>query len=761
MLAVGDTFDSWGIPIAPEDAVIPKARALIELLQADVLPFVRLLGVKKLPNDLELVLLEVHPEVPTRAVHDIRIVEPIAIRFDPGDRYEPTALAQRTDFPDVPHTFLVGPELPKSLCLFDEAYAEQRLHWTAASYVRQLHRWLSDTARGELHKQDQPLEPLLMGSPNAVVLPSTIFEVDPLDGPQRLSLCVVPRADSDEYTLVASKDDQLDGLQGVRPCTAIVVEAKPQTHRGLRFQPSHLGELDAYLRDIGVDLLGAIRDNLRTWIIEQAGEPDSSVIIVVRIPRRRADDISPEAIEVWAFGLGGNAREVGEALGFVATIEGQTGAIVGTQDLEARTVELGLAMFNPVRALTRRNAGRLSGHDDAPAVRILAIGAGALGSQTILHLVRSGFGIWTIVDRDVLLPHNLVRHALPGRAVGWEKAVAVSHLANDLIEGGAVATPLNLDVLADPFPDPLLAEFGPANVIVDFSASVPVARRLASDAPSPARRMSLFLNPSGTDLVLLAEDEARRYRLDQLEMQYYRSVMTRDDLADHLLVDGQRLRYGYTCRDVTSTLSQEALGMLSGVAAMALRETIAQPDARLMVWRTSPDHAISPIHVDPVASDEVVSGDWRIVIDADVSARLRDLREAALPNETGGVLLGSRDVLRGILYIVDTIPSPTDSEEWPTAYIRGATGLRELVDEAARRTGGGLNYLGEWHSHPTGAACSPSADDLKFLAWLTEHMFTDGFPGLMGIVCDGGKVAWQLATVIQKDPDSGPASVFR
>ena len=108
-------------------------------------------------------------------------------------------------------------------------------------------------------------------------------------------------------------------------------------------------------------------------------------------------------------------------------------------------------------------------------------------------------------------------------------------------------------------------------------------------------------------------------------------------------------------------------------------------------------------------------------------------------------MLGNADLLRKVLYVVDTIPSPPDSKEWPTGYIRGVAGLKEQVDDVARRTADQIGYLGEWHSHPDGAACSPSPDDRKFLAWLTGHMFADGLPALMGIVCEGGQVVWQLA----------------
>ena len=658
---------------------------------------------------------------------------------------EPAALALREDFPDAPHTYLVSAGSPKSLCLFEAPYAERQLHWTAAAYLRQLHSWLSRTAYGELHEQDQPLEPFLGGAPPAVVLPSALFRVDALPEPQRLSVHAVPRGAQGHYTLIARPvDDADDSVSAGRPCTALVVEAEPQIHRGLRSQPERLSDLQKLLSEMGVDLLGALRDNLRDWVFEERGEDEALVLVVMRIPRRRTDGCPPEDVEVWAFALSESVQKVGESFGFFDSIDGVRGAIVGAADIETGAEDLPLLVFNPVPDLTRQRARALSGHDDTPEVRILAIGAGALGSQTILHLARSGFGTWTVVDRDVLLPHNLVRHALLRMAVGCGKASAVAYLGNGLVEDNGVVDSLSENVLTEPFPDSLLAEFDLADVTVDFTASVPAARRLALDAPGTSRRISLFLNPNGTDLVLMAEDQDRTRRLDLIEMQYYRALMQRDELEEHLLRRGEQFRYAHTCRDVTSTLSQDTLAILSGIAARALRETIARPEAQLAIWQTSADHTVSRLSVSLAASQDTICGDWRIWIDEGVLQELHDRREAALPNETGGVLLGHSDLFRKVLYVVDTIPSPPDSEEWPTAYIRGAAGLKEQVDNAARRTGEGIGYLGEWHSHPDGAACTPSGDDREFLVWLTRQMFSDGLPALMGIVCGGGEVVWRL-----------------
>src|SRR5439155_22829996 len=73
-----------------------------------------------------------------------------------------------------------------------------------------------------------------------------------------------------------------------------------------------------------------------------------------------------------------------------------------------------------------------------------------------------------------------------------------------------------------------------AVAVCDCTASVPVARALAAGNIKARRAISLFLNPSADALVLLAEDEGKKCRLDWLEMQYYREVTKNPALLDHL-----------------------------------------------------------------------------------------------------------------------------------------------------------------------------------------------------------------------------------
>jgi proteasome lid subunit RPN8/RPN11 len=133
--------------------------------------------------------------------------------------------------------------------------------------------------------------------------------------------------------------------------------------------------------------------------------------------------------------------------------------------------------------------------------------------------------------------------------------------------------------------------------------------------------------------------------------------------------------------------------------------------------------------------------DWTVVTDTGLLARLSTIREEKLPNETGGVLLGSFDVERRIVYVADTIASPPDSDEWPFHYIRGCSGLRAEVEAMCNLTDGMLEYVGEWHSHPHGCGAAPSGDDRRVFSWISDNMALDGLPGVMMIAGDSGRTS--------------------
>src|SRR5262249_8095314 len=154
-------------------------------------------------------------------------------------------------------------------------------------------------------------------------------------------------------------------------------------------------------------------------------------------------------------------------------------------------------LLSPVFTLSREDAARQNGRAGPSDMRITSIGGGTLGSQLLLNSVRAAFGRWTVIDDDLLLPHNLARHALPAAATGLSKASSLAIFASELTHESSVCTGIIADILEPKDAAETVADaLEKAQVIVDISASVAVARALARDVASLARRVSVYLNPS-------------------------------------------------------------------------------------------------------------------------------------------------------------------------------------------------------------------------------------------------------------------------
>ena len=317
-------------------------------------------------------------------------------------------------------------------------------------------------------------------------------------------------------------------------------------------------------------------------------------------------------------------------------------------------------------------AARTNALGEPTPVKITAIGVGALGSQVVANLVRAGFGQWTIVDHDVLLPHNLGRHALGGPAVGYSKAVALAAMLNGTVDGENIARAIEADVLQEgQHAESLQAALSEAGVVLDMSASVSVARHLCRDIEAQGRRVSLFLNPSGTALIMLAEDTGRRIPLDVLEMQLYRNIATNPSL-NGLLNSSEEVRTGQSCLDVSAQIPQDLVAMHAAIGSRSLRQVVRSVHARISVWRVAEEaFTVSEVSIEPADAKVEQIGNWTAYVDAKLEAKLIEQRGQKLPNETGGVLIGAYNLWRKLVYLVDTVPSPPDSEEWPTMYIRG------------------------------------------------------------------------------------------
>ena len=727
-------FQVAGTVVVPRKLTIPRARSVARFADRTTNPYVRLLNCYSSRQDrTEAVALAISATVPQRPFHDIRQTEPVLVTFRQDDDWYPIVESMRKDFPRVPHTNLTGPGEPRNLCLFDEPWDDVRINLTAPKLIARIMWWLGGTAAGTLHGDDQPLEPFIFDPRWDLIVPEDLLSNDALNEPEPFTCYTTGWS----LRLVRPPAPPLTDAKKpqVASCLAMVVRCQPQQHSVIQATPLTLGDLHEFLVAAGVDLLAILRERIDRMIdkAEELGRIEGvSLVLLVSLPKTRSAGGIAESEELRAFAFRGPLGAIAEA---VAKNPGDT----DTDGPEDDHGDFELLPLNVRPGFSRALAAKVNGECGEISSRVIAVGVGALGSQVVVNLVRGGFGQWTLADHDLLQPHNLGRHALDGLAVGVPKAIGLARMLNGMIDGPPIAIAALTNVLRDRAPDNReVVDWKSGDIVLDMSASYAVTRYLSNNIKSPARRMSLFLNPPGTALTLLAEDRARKTPLDVLEMHYYLALAANAEPAE-LRSSPTTIRSGVDCRDVSTLIPQDLVGLHAGIGSRAIRRAVEMDEAQIVTWRV--DESNYSVTATRIEVPEVRSRNrngWRIFFDAKLEKKLRELRNAKLPNETGGVLIGGSDMSRRIIYVVDATEPPPDSRECPNGFLRGSQGLQEEVDAVQKATSGMLSYIGEWHSHTSGSV-EPSRRDREVVKWVEETLEDEGQVGIVAILGSGKK----------------------
>jgi integrative and conjugative element protein (TIGR02256 family) len=728
-------------PVAPADLRLRQALALrgaiegaVDFALVEALAAAGGSGAEALVVDVECT------EVPNRNPVGVRTRERLALVISPSEDRPPDVLALRKDFPNVMHLNMTRIGAPRSLCLNFEPRTSVMRSWTAPKFLRRIQWWLVQTALGTLHAADQPVELPFFDTGWELVLPADFdnlrrrhevrFQIqkqEPVRKNGTATLMLVPR----------------DGRNVAGAIGVAIIDCPPIVQRTRTEIPSNLGEAADELRVYGIEFVPLLRTQLQEQVA-QDGEPSKGAgdffVILLNIPVSRALDAPPEKTQRLAFLTLLGKLQLGLLVGayyrsaegkvFKDTLIGdavpQEGNWQGIETLAAEVLQM------PDRAMLRMMSATPK---EGPGHGVL-IGAGALGSELLNLWTRAGWGNWTVVDSDHVKPHNLARHSAFASQVGTPKANSVALLAACVLNGEPAPVPIVADVCAGTSEDFATALAG-SDLVVDCSTTVDFPRA-ASRSAYAARHASAFLTPSGEGSVLLVEDAGRTRRLRTLEAQYYRAILNSSWGRHHL--DGNLGTFwsGASCRDISYKLPHSAIIAHAATLAEQVGARTQQPDASIQVWhRDRSSGAVQVFNVPAHASDVYPLGGMQVHLDDGLKVKLRALRESGLPAETGGVLLGFHDLNLGEIVIVDALPPPPDSKASEQHFDRGSEGLREAVEEANRRTGNMVSYVGEWHSHPRRHSTRQSTTDLVQLAKLATQMAQDGLPMIQLIVGDG------------------------
>jgi Prokaryotic E2 family A/ThiF family/Prokaryotic homologs of the JAB domain len=744
-MAIHPWWAQFGEVIQDDADLCPMAKSIWAALRSGV-PGSALVEVRRDKATARVgIQIDIDVERPQDLALPIRAREAIAVLLTEAGDSQPAILSLRHDFPDSDHQTWVPEGFPLALCTDDRPWSEASLSWTPVDMIRRIQLWLAKAARGELHETARPLEPLFFPAPQSLVIPRAALAN--ADNPIEL----VGFVHAEDKRVIVTRDLATlpERLRDGGRLLVAVVHAGDRPMTRMRHAPSTLGRLADELALCDVDLPKLLRAQMQAWAgLDKAGVRRlTSMLAIVVVFHLQGKD-GQVARDIRAFITADTAGAVGVGLGALLANKSDKGAKEGF----VRALVPGPLAIDNVRiepsevhlSFDRRLGAQITNRqvDDR---KVALIGAGSLGSQVALNLAREGGFRWSIVDDDRLLPHNIARHALMPEDVGLPKAIAVARTIERLTgEPTASLCEAITRASAQGSEGVVRQILSEAEIIIDASASVAAARCL-SDCDVPARRVSIFFNPAGTDIVVLTEAADRSVTLRDLEAQYYSMLLSTPQLAAHLSADVSRIRYSGSCRSLTNKISASNAALLSAFASRGIVRGLHDTDGSIRIWSTATTGETAFFERIGTAPHRIELGGWKITYDRAVLECLSDVRRTTLPTETGGVLIGIADMACKSLHLVSALPAPPDSVHARDQFERGVEGLEDAIAAVADRTMHQVRYIGEWHSHPPKTPPLPSAIDMLQLKWLASSLAIDGLPALMAIAAEDGQFGFMLS----------------
>lgn len=357
------------------------------------------------------------------------------------------------------------------------------------------------------------------------------------------------------------------------------------------------------------------------------------------------------------------------------------------------------------------------------------IGCGSVGSNLAMHLARSGARILAVSDRAMLRPHNMARHALARHPFPRFKATELAIELGALGDTPASNTENVITALSKPA-DLLRIVPAATGLLVNTTASRLVREALSAGAGGKikARIAEVTLFGRGDGAFVFVEGKGGNPSLSQLEASLYASVSERER---QLLFDPDtgltQVQIGDGCGSLTMPMTDARLSAMTAAATeeitrMATTDAGGAGQVAIGVrdgsglttsWRRMDVPAFTRVKVE--------GGDWTLDISEDVVQRMRSEIAAYPAVETGGLLVGTCNSRLRAITVVDILPAPEDSKRSAALFVLGTKGMRKLVSQRYRESGGSLFDVGTWHSHLADQGASP-------LDWKTAKSLAEERP---------------------------------
>lgn len=688
---------------------------------------------------LLLVTLELTISLPTKRRKmkvQIKEFEPIAIiiRIDEFPYTAPFIFSHREDFPSssIPHLTLWWNAVA-NICLHRGNYDDWFLEHSTYEFISRIRSWFKDAACNKLIRPGDDFEPMLIQSDVCKLIYSYDKIVNLIEqywnnqkgkGGYAFFLFKV-NISGDNMPLITNENKeyafQLIDIYSKSNFDKVIKEYKKMTsfknnnyHIGIIAWPNKNNLYDEYINYLPnslkelLEICTSLNINFNTPLNVLKNNVNlraSALILAIRRPTN----------------LIGHSSNL-ELLNFGFVFQKIKKLKVETLNLNAYA--FAIKQFEP---MTKELAAYISNVElSLLEQKILTIGAGALGSKVLFHLVRNGFNNITIVDNDTLSPHNLVRHALTAESIGKNKATEIRNTLNQMFLSDNKRN-FNASTFSF-FKFAKNENLDNYDILLDFSASRSVSHFLSDYQSSlPKKIFRGELAYEGKLGFLLFEGINRSPSIEEMQVLLYRTAITNEEVSNWL-IDFKTLKdrngdaelediiIGLGCNTSTMKLSDEIVSYHATLFSNYIKNNIKVPNrnGKLLISYFNEDdyknNYCNIIEIDSFIQVESPNQDWIVKISHQLYQNILNKLQEACPRETGGILLGTINYNKKIIYAIDTY-TPEDSKFGLASFYKGSKGTREYLEDIIYKTGEMIIYVGDWHTHPNGSLSMSRTDE--------------------------------------------------
>lgn len=622
----------------------------------------------------------------------LRRIEPVVIALDMNnwETTPPIVFPDRSDFPyeHFPHVFYEGRVFPAGLCLTRENLFDWYSEHTLCDYVIRLNEWMQDAARKNLIKvknRDEFEPQRYMGK----AIETTFFRLFSNDcmleqqttpSSHYFSLDVHSEVNvsfgTDE---LLSKDDNAIGVRLFRGKNGVDDE-------WIADYPRQLGGLYKFIERKGYPF------NKQELISHIEGQEYVYFMLALLRPTRIIDKDS--RINYLCFRA--NSSDV-------------------LNDIWDSHIEEVMIKDYPNMDTARRLSITPKSISEK---RVVILGCGALGSKIALHLFRSGVEHLTLVDNDVLEPHNLCRHALLSTPLleTSNKAELLKKALNSMFLGVLDHIEAHPSDALSFLKSTDLSKF---DIIIDATASAAILHGLDTFTfPVNTKIVRIGLSEGGSIGISYISTGSKRL-LSDYYAEILRQAINDDDISNWLKKEKKNsledIRIGEGCHSNTMRISDDTISAhaasMSSVIRHIYESTIHDGIVLSIADDIFPGSMVTNWYDAPEFSEFNCENDktWRIRITNQLLVDIRTQTKFHGRRETGGYIFGHIDYKRKLIYAVAHF-IPKDSTHDISRLGLSKKGFKAFDSLVEDRTAHQLYYLGDWHSHPSGALMMSQLD---------------------------------------------------